>query len=184
MIFFDKNANNIDMKHKYLYIALYISSFIPLYFLIIVKELIDIINGNLSFNITNSVMLGLNLLLILIGSIAIIYLYKRTNYKTIKICGYKNITRENFLPYFPLFVLFALAFELQFISMAVVYVLILVIIGIVYVKNEMFYINPLLNLLGFSLYEITLENKHKLRVFMKRKPSSTHILTNGFISKI
>lgn len=167
----------------YLNISLYISSFIPLYFLIIVKELIDIANGNLSFNITNSVMLSINLILIILGSISIFYLYKKTNYQTLEIKSYKNITRENFLPYFPLFVLFALAFELEFISMAVVYVLILVIIGIVYVKNEMFYINPLLNVIGFSLYEVTLENGKKLRVFMQKKPTSAQIFTNGFLVK-
>lgn len=171
------------MKNKFLSIALYISSFIPLYFLIIVKELIDIANGNLSFNVTNSVMLGLNLLLIILGSISIIFLYKKTNFQTIEIETYKNITRENFLPFFPLFVLFALAFDLEFISMAVVYVLILVIIGIVYVKNEMFYINPFLNILGYSLYEISLTDKRKLRLFMRKKPSSSYILTNGFITK-
>lgn len=171
------------MNKLYLNISLYISSFIPLYFLIIVKELIDIVNGNLSFNITNSVMLSINLVLIILGSISIFYLYKKTNYQTVEIKSYKNITRENFLPYFPLFVLFALAFELEFISMAVVYVLILVIIGIVYVKNEMFYINPLLNIIGFSLYEVTLENGKKLRVFMQKKPTSANILTNGFLVK-
>lgn len=171
------------MKNKFLSIALYISSFIPLYFLIIVKELIDIANGNLSFNVTNSVMLGLNLLLIILGSISVIFLYKKTNFQTIEIETYKNITRENFLPFFPLFVLFALAFDLEFISMAVVYVLILVIIGIVYVKNEMFYINPFLNILGYSLYEVSLTDKRKLRLFMRKKPSSSYILTNGFITK-
>lgn len=171
------------MKNKFLSIALYISSFIPLYFLIIVKELIDIANGNLSFNVTNSVMLGLNLLLIILGSISVIFLYKKTNFQTIEIETYKNITRENFLPFFPLFVLFALAFDLEFISMAVVYVLILVIIGIVYVKNEMFYINPFLNILGYSLYEVSLTDKRKLRLFMRKKPSSSYVLTNGFITK-
>lgn len=38
-----------------------------------------------------------------------------------------------------------------------VYFLIILLIGIVYVNNDLFYINPLMNLLGYSLYEITYE---------------------------
>lgn len=132
---------------------LYISSFIPLYFLIIVKEIIEILNGNLSFNITNSVMLTLNLLLIIIGVIGVTILYKKSYQKT-EIVKIRNITREDFLPYFPLFVLFALAFELEYISMAVVYLLILIMLGVVYVKNDMYYINPFLNIVGFKTYEV------------------------------
>ena len=36
-----------------------------------------------------------------------------------------------------------------------IFVLILIMIGIVYVKNKLFYINPFLNILGFNFYLIT-----------------------------
>ena len=39
--------------------------------------------------------------------------------------------------------------------MFVVFVTIVVLIGIVYIKNDLFYINPFLNLLGYNFYEIT-----------------------------
>lgn len=149
------------MKTKFQKTLLYISSFIPLYFLIIIKELTEIANGNLTFDITNSVMLGLNGLLIALGTAGMIIEYYTSKFKKINIIDYKNITCQNFLPYFPLFVLFALAFQLEFISMAIVYVLILIMVGIVYVKNEMFYINPLLNIIGFSTFEITFMEGNK-----------------------
>ena len=34
-------------------------------------------------------------------------------------------------------------------------------IGIVYVKNKLFYINPFLNILGFNFYDITFKIKGK-----------------------
>lgn len=143
------------MKKNFLKFSLFVSSFIPLYFLIIVKELTEIINGNLSFNATNTIMLTFNFVLITIGVIAVFLNYKSTKFKKIEIISCKNITCQNFLPYFPIFVLFAVAFELQFISMALVYVLILIMLGIVYLKNDFYYINPFLNIIGFSTYEVT-----------------------------
>ena len=143
------------MKNAFLKICLFISSFVPLYFLIIVKELTEIINGNLSFNITNTVMLALNLLLIVFGVAGVLLSRFQNDFKRVEIVEFKNITCQNFLSYFPIFVLFALAFELEFISMALVYVIILIMIGFVYIRNGMFFINPFLNIIGFKSYEIT-----------------------------
>ena len=71
----------------------------------IVKELVEIANGNLSFNVTNSIMLSLNLLLIAFGILGVCLTYK-DRYKAIEIIDSKNVTCQNFLGYFPLFVLF------------------------------------------------------------------------------
>lgn len=162
----------MNIYHK---IFLYISCFIPLYFLIIVKELVEIINTNLSFDITNSIMLIFNFLLILIGIYGVVFQHKKIPYKKLQIVDYKNITCQNFLPYFPLFVLFAVAFELEFVSMALVYVFVLIMLGIVYIKNNMFYINPFLNILGYSVYEITYQNNEKIiteKIFSKNSPKN------------
>ena len=156
------------MKEKFEKMFLYISSFIPLYFLIIVKELTEIINGNLSFDITNSVMLSFNALLIVLGSVGVVLNYHAKNYVKIEVVEIKNITCQNFLPFFPLFVLFALAFELEFISMAIVYLLILVMIGVVYLKNDMFYVNPFLNIIGFSTYEVKFKDKKDDQIKTKK----------------
>ena len=66
-----------------------------------------------------------------------------------------SITEQYFLGYFSLFVLFALSFELEKVSMFVVFILIIVLIGIVYIRNDLFYINPFLNILGYNFYELT-----------------------------
>lgn len=53
-----------------------------------------------------------------------------------------------------MFVLYALSFELTKPSMLTISFVIIVLIGIVYVNNKMFYINPLLNILGFNFYDV------------------------------
>ena len=175
------------MKKIFLDIGLFISSYIPLYFLIIVKELIEIINGNLSFNITNSIMLALNFLLIIIGAITIFIIFNSKEFNQVEIIKYKNITCENFLPFFPLFVLFAIAFELEYISMAIVYILILIMIGIVYIKNDLFYINPFLNIIGFNSYLVTFKQGEKIienkKLFCIKEPNFKHLHSNGLIIK-
>ncbi len=141
-------------------ILLYLSAFVPLYFLVIIKVIIDIINNNLTFNILNTFTIILLSTLIILGIIGVIYSIKHNNTKItkIKIINKKSITEQYFLGYFSLFVLFALSFELERVSMFIVFVIVIFLIGIVYIKNDLFYINPFLNILGYNFYEITFIN--------------------------
>ena len=106
-------------------------------------------------------MICLNSVLILVGVFSFVKNYFFTKFEKVKILSIRNITTQNFWPYFPIFVLFALAFELEFINMAVVYVLILIMLASVYIKNDMFYINPFLNIIGFSTFEVIFEKNGK-----------------------
>lgn len=148
-------------------LLLYISAFIPMYFLIIVKILLDIINGNLSFNILNTSMCISMLILIMLGIVGVIWAIRFNNDKKINIIVLEknNTTDQHFLGYFSLFVLFALSFELEKVSEACVFVLILFMVGIVYLNNKLFYINPFLNILGFNFYDIKfkVENEEKIK---------------------
>ncbi|MBQ3494688.1 MAG: hypothetical protein IJA69_04665 [Clostridia bacterium] len=141
-------------------ILLYLSAFIPLYFLIIVKILIDIINHNLSFNVLNTLTLIVLSILIALGAFGAYKAIKHeaTPSTKIEIIQKTSITEQYFLGYFSLFVLFALSFELERVSMFVVFVLIIILIGVVYIKNDLFYINPFLNILGYNFYTIIFIN--------------------------
>ena len=86
---------------------------------------------------------------------------------------WNNITDRHFLGYFSLFVLFAITFDLSKVSMVVVFVLILCMIGVVYVKNKLFYINPFLNILGFNFYKISYKVENDEQVLQ------THIFYRG-----
>lgn len=85
---------------------------------------------------------------------------KSQKLQKIKIICKKNTTDEHFLGYFSLFVLFAISFDLTKLSMFVIFVFILFMIGVVYVKNKLFYINPFLNIMGFNFYDIDYVSKN------------------------
>lgn len=155
---------------------LFFSAFLPMYVLILLKLVVDIICGNKTFNVLNSINISTLLFLILSGVIGIVWnVYKsKDKSKEIVILSIQNITDQHFLGYFSLFVLFALQLDLTYISGYCTYVLILTLIGIVYIKNSLYYINPLLNILGYSFYDITFkingENKQlNTRIFCRKK---------------
>lgn len=137
-------------------LLLYISAFVPMYVLIFVKLIVEIINDNLHFNVLNTLNMLTLLLLIVLGGVGLFWNVKHSNQKSvqIEIVEKTNITDKHFLGYFSLFVFFAIPLDLSLVSAYCVYVLVLVMIGVVYLQNSLFYINPLLNILGYSFYDI------------------------------
>lgn len=138
-------------------IGLFLSSFMPLFVLIIIKELIEILNANWSFNFLNTSILIILSIFVFYGIVSIIHLFKEitnANCKSITLISKINTTDQHFLGYFSLFVLFAVSFEIEMYSMALIFFTVLMFVGIVYIRNDMYYINPLLNILGYSFYKI------------------------------
>lgn len=136
---------------------LYFSAFVPLYFLGLVKFAVGFLSGTIDITPLNITTISFFLVLVLTGIIGLVWNMKTNRGKTKAITVEKltNITDQHFLSYFSLFVLYALGFQLTKPSMLVVTIIIIVFIGIVYINNKMFYINPLLNILGYNFYEIT-----------------------------
>lgn len=137
-------------------LTLYISAFVPMYALVFVKLVVEMLNNNLSFNVLNTINFTTLLLLIGIGCLGLVWNVCKSNDKTIKIVilSKKNITDQHFLGYFSLFVFFAIPLDLSKVSVYCVYVLVLIMIGVVYINNSLYYINPLLNLLGYNFYDV------------------------------
>ncbi len=128
-------------------------------------------NNNLSWNITNSAVFISLLALMFVGLIGLfVIISKKDNEREeVKVLKKKNLTDQHFLNYFSLFVLLALTFDLSKICFVCVFIAIVIFIGIVYIKNNIYYVNPLLNILGYSFYDITYidskGNKKELRIF-------------------
>lgn len=147
-------------------LGLFLSAFVPLFLLLILKEIIEIINENWSFNFLNSFLLILMLIFSLFGIFTLLSTIKKFNItkgKQVKVLVKQNTTDQHFLGYFSLFVLFAVSFEIEMYSMAFIFLVILILIGIVYIKNDMYFINPLLNIFGYSFYEIEYEINGELK---------------------
>lgn len=155
-------------------ILLYLSAFLPMYLLILLRQVIDLINHNLSFNILNGLSLALLVVLMILGGLGLFFNIKKniSPSKEVLILSSKNITDQHFLGYFSLFVLFALQLNIAFLSDFFLFIVITIFIGIVYIKNSLYYINPLLNLLGYSFYDIECEyqnEKIKTKIFYRGK---------------
>ena len=163
------------MKQTLKNIMLFLSAFIPMYFLIWVKLVMELINDNLHFNVLNTIVFVALIVVIVLGLLGLkleIFNKKEKSQKVI-IMEWNNITDRHFLGYFSLFVLFAITFDVSKVSMVVVFVLILCMIGVVYVKNKLFYINPFLNILGFNFYKISYKVENDEQVLQ------THIFYRG-----
>lgn len=156
-------------------ILLYLSAFVPMYVLLLIKFIIEMVTDNLSKDFLNVFMVILLSVLTVCGIVGVIFVLKQPCKKKekITITSSSNTTDQHFLSYFSLFVLFALTFELEKMSMAIVFIFILVFVGIVYIKNNLYHINPFLNILGYSFYNIECidknNNKQLLKVFYKGK---------------
>jgi len=136
---------------------LYFSAFVPMYFLIQVKFLADLAFGNVEANAFTICVLCFLALLIVLGILGLFWSIKwhKGKSESIIIKRAHNITDQHFLGYFSIFILFALSFDLSKVSMFAAFLFITFFVGIVYVRNKLFYINPFLNILGFSFYEVT-----------------------------
>ena len=138
-------------------VFLYFSAFIPMYFLILIKFIVEKINGNITFNVINTLIFIILTTLIVLGVIGLIWNIKFNSEvsQMVVIVKEQNITDQHFFNYISLFVLFALSFEITKVCMFIISGIIIILIGIVYVNNKMFYINPLLNIIGYNFYEIS-----------------------------
>lgn len=153
-------------------LSLFLSAFVPMFFLILLRLIVDMLNNNLHFNFLNTLNLITLLLLIGCGTGGLWWnISSSKNKQEIEIISAQNITDEHFFGYFSLFVLFALQFNLALVSGYVIFVVIMIFIGIVYIKNDLFYINPLLNILGYNFYDVTYINsqneQHQTKIFHK-----------------
>lgn len=165
----------------------YMSSFIPLYLLLIVQNLkIRDESGALSWNtiwaqfnfsnrIISSFWIGLLLLLIisLLGCLMFFGVY--TTREGIK----SNISdaefvREDTMGYIVTYIVPLLSMDIESVRSLTINLLLFIIIGSFYVKNDQIFMNPLYNLFGYNIFSaesgvyITRISKQKLKIAAKK----------------
>lgn len=138
---------------------LYFSAFVPLFVLLLVKISVDLINKNLTFNTLNTLNLCILTSLVICGIFGLLWntLLSDDESFDVEIVTCKETTDQYFLQYFSLFVMFAVPLDISYVNEFCIYILVLIFIGIVYIKCKTFYINPLLNIWGYRFYSVTLE---------------------------
>ena len=145
-----------------------------MYFLIMVKVIVDVIFENVEYNWFVGTVLGTLGAMMVLGFVGLVWNIrcKKNKSEAIVITYAKNITDQHFLSYFSIFILFALGFDMSRFAMFAVFAAITIFVGIVYIKNRLFYINPFLNILGFNFYEITYtkegsSDEHNAKLFYR-----------------
>lgn len=129
------------------------------------KEIVRAIVGNWFLNIEFIIFVSLAVMLyIFMKRIKGVATYTH-NIKSIK-----NRTAEYYLSYYSLFVLALLEFSLINPIDLVVLSLLLTILGVVYIKNGLFFINPTINLFQSVIYEIEYQDKKTPELVISRIP--------------
>lgn len=169
-----KNGKYFYMKF-FKNLFLYFSAFIPLFILLLIKLLVDIFNNNLSWNFLNTFNIILLCSLIVLGIFGILWntIWSNSKVVSVQIQSSKEITDQYFLQYFSLFVMFAIPLDISYFNEFFVYIVILIFIGVVYINCGLFYINPLLNILGYRFFDTTyvdeLGQSKNAKIFCKQK---------------
>ncbi len=154
-------------------IILFISSYIPLYILLIIKNILErcTIEGHFSISIArlrnahffdemNDYAIVV-LSLLSIGS----YLYLRTITKKDSGIHYYEVkdvedqTGSVYFNYVSVYLLSCLGLSLNRIVDVFTLIFLMILVGYIYISNHMTYMNPVLQFMGFKIYDVTVLHK-------------------------
>lgn len=152
-------------------VKLYIISLWLLFLLIIIKEFrYEMWKSDLDFWINVYCVLSSNILsclaftFLLLGVVFLFqlrYQVKGTLDLPKKIRAIKNLNYEH-LTFLTTYIIPFIAFQLGDVRNTIIFIFLLVVIGAIYVKTNLFYSNPTLALLGYHIYQVETETEKDL----------------------
>ena len=122
------------------------------------QKLIDLLrlqNDTFRFNATLTVLWLLLLVLSLVGVVCFIRTGEKSQKTSIKLVKAENITADYFFTYFSLFVLSFFGVDPTKEEDIWIFIFLAVLIVWVYLVNDMYFINPVLNCFGYRSFVIT-----------------------------
>ena len=145
-------------------LVMYLSAFLPMFLIMWIKEILlgvrNVLDKPWKYSwesiYFNPYLIGEFIVIFLVGT-ALYFLLKRnqrTSVYTITLKTVKNRSAEYYLAYYSLFILALIEFSLTDPVDLVVLVLLLIVLGIVYIKNDLFFMNPTINFFQSYIYEI------------------------------
>lgn len=151
-------------------IIMYLSAFLPMFWLILIKDYATILKNAIAGEVPYSDLLSVQLfvvlgLVLLITIITIILISGNKNLSNDLVVATKvtNRTAEYYLGYFSLFILELFAFSFTDIVDIIVMSILLLLLGIVYVKNGLFFINPTMNIFRSFIFEVEFSDGNNIR---------------------
>lgn len=180
------------------------SSFIPLYLLLIVQNFhfkdkqgrfsVDVIceQFNFSDKVVSSFWWGL-VVLIIISLFGCAIFFKIYNVKTGRLAAISDaeFVREDTMGYIVTYIVPLLSMDISNARSLIINLLLFIIIGTFYVKNDQIFMNPIYNLFGYNIFSaesgiyITQISKQKLKLLAKNnvKVRKTNILGDIYVLK-
>lgn len=153
-------------------IMLYLSSYVPLYLILIVKNVLlkfENRKWNLDnikyFNSVDDLFITILLILTIVSVVYVtiqingINKYHNNSYKILKV---NNFSSDSILNYISIYILTFIEFDLNSISNIVTLILIIFLLGIISIRYGDIYINPILLLWNYKVYNITIEKDGNL----------------------
>lgn len=151
-------------------IIMYLSAFLPMFWLILIKDYATILKDAIAGEVPYSDLLSIQLFVVLgivflVTVITIILISGNKNLSNDLVVATKvtNRTAEYYLGYFSLFILELFAFSFTDIVDIIVMSILLLLLGIVYVKNGLFFINPTLNIFRSFIFEVEFSDGNSIR---------------------
>ncbi|MCL1945313.1 MAG: hypothetical protein FWF56_05890 [Firmicutes bacterium] len=140
-------------------ILLFLSAFSPMLLIIAIKITLQVyVFCEIKCDVLNIVIMIVCYSIFVISVIVLFFFRKWLMLKdgeSIKIIRANNITAEHFLGQSSLFILLSMSFNLNSVVDLVVLLIVITMIGIIYISNDLYFLNPLFNLCGYKCFDIT-----------------------------
>ncbi len=144
-------------------IKLYVVSLWLLFLLIIIKEFnwtkwkeTDRIKDNILVVIYSNLLSSVSFFLLILGIFFLLSLRHKVKGSLdhpMKIKKIKNLNYEH-LTFLTTYIIPFICFDLDDVRNTIIFLLLLIVIGTIYVKTNLFYSNPTLALLGYQIYQV------------------------------
>lgn len=152
---------------------LFISSYIPLYILLIIKNILERCTdeGVLVFSINklknaqffDEINDYIVVILVALCVVSFVYLYiiskKKDGMHQYEILEVEDQTGNIYFNYISIYLLSCLGLTLNSIVDVFVLVFLMILVGYIYISNHMTYMNPVLQFLGYKVYEAKVKSK-------------------------
>lgn len=155
------NPNNIRK------LLLFLSSYIPLYVLLILKNISErVFDGSrlriIAFDpywykgVNNWAIIVLSMLTVCLSVVLVVSLRDTSSRMLYTVEKVYDETANCYFNYISIYLLSCLGLSLNNITDIIVMVFLMLLIGFIYIRNEVVYMNPLLQLHGHSIYRVSL----------------------------
>ncbi|MBA3926113.1 hypothetical protein [Listeria rustica] len=130
---------------------MFISSYLPLYFLITIINIPKIIDLKDNFSIITVGFLGTIGVLFIISVGALLYIFVKKPERTVMISSYEKLD-DNLISYIMTYLIPLLSIDLDNVWNMIANLFLFLMIGLIYTKYDLIYLNPFLSLAGFYVY--------------------------------